>query len=263
MTLLSITHLFAHTGDKEILKDLSLDIETGKIHTIMGPNGSGKSTLSQVIMGNPQYEVSEGKILFEKKNIIELTPDERAKLGIFLAFQYPREIAGVTYIEFLRASYIAIQKAKNPEFKSPSPLEFKKFLRSKLEILHMKPEVLDRNVNQGFSGGEKKKAEMLQLLVLEPKLAILDETDSGLDVDALKIVCETLKTIKKEHPEMSILLITHYQRILDYLTPDFIHVMVDGKIVESGNKDLAQKLEKEGYEKYGKKEKSGGLKIVG
>lgn len=254
--MLAIKNLTVRTSEKEIIKDLSLEVQEGKIHAIMGPNGSGKSTLANVIMGNPVYEIMKGKMLFEGKDISKLAPNERAQKGIFLAFQYPREIAGVSFLEFLRSSYIAINKNRIKNFTNPSPLEFKKLVKEKLELLHMKPDFLERNVNQGFSGGEKKKAEMLQLALLEPKLAILDETDSGLDIDALRIICEALKTLKKLQPKMSILLITHYQRILDYLTPDFIHIMVDGNIVESGGKELGKKLEKEGYGKYEKKQTS-------
>lgn len=262
MSLLSIHNLHAHIDAVEILKGLNLEIHAGEIHAIMGPNGSGKSTLSNIIMGNPVYETTEGSITFDNNDILAMEVDERAKAGIFMAFQYPREISGVGFLEFLRNSYIAVHTAKDEKFEVPSVFQFKKQVKEKMKSLNMKTTFLDRSINQGFSGGEKKKAEMLQLALLEPKLAILDETDSGLDVDALRIVAESVNNIKKEHPHTAILIITHYQRILDYITPDSIHVMVDGKIVKSGGKELAQELEKTGYTPYLPKEGKQSIKMA-
>ncbi len=242
MSLLTITNLSASVEDKPILNGLSLQIEEGELHTIMGPNGSGKSTLVNTLMGHPAYEVTGGDVTFKGKNLLAMTPDERARAGLFLAFQYPKEIAGVTLRSFLFAAY----KSCNPE-ETISPIKFKKHLEEVMHSLTMDPAFMERSLNQGFSGGEKKKAEVLQLKILQPTLALLDETDSGLDVDALKTVAEGINALRPS----SFLLVTHYARILHYLTPDRVHVMIGGKIVESGGAELAKKLEEEGYEAYG------------
>ena len=262
MPLLHIENLHAHIDSKEILKGLSLDIEKGSIHAIMGPNGSGKSTFSNCIMGNPIYKITSGTITWNGKNITDMAVHERAKEGIFMAFQYPREITGVTFLEFLRNAYVAINTAKNPSFETPSIFQFKKMVKEKMKLLKIESIFLERYVNQGFSGGEKKKAEMLQLALLNPKLAILDETDSGLDVDALKVVAQSVNNLKKENPELTVLIITHYQRILDYITPDYIQVMVDGKIVKSGTKELGKELEKTGYTPYLPQKKEPSLTVL-
>lgn len=246
MALLSIKNLLVSVEDKEIVHGLSLDIKSGEIHAIMGPNGSGKSTLSSALMGHPKYTVNSGSVVFDGKDLLSLAPNERAALGLFLAFQYPKEIPGVNLVSFLRASYNAVNKARNPEFKAVPLYNFKKTLHEKMDLVKLSRAFMERNTNEGFSGGEKKKAEILQMALLEPKLAILDETDSGLDIDALKTICEAIQTVKK--PEQSILMITHYERMLTYLKPDFIHIMMDGKIVMSGERELAQELEKHGYD---------------
>lgn len=249
--LLTITDLHVSVEKKSILQGISLEVEEGKIHAIMGPNGSGKSTLANTLMGHPKYEVTKGEVLFRGKDLLAMTPDERARSGLFLAFQYPRELAGVTLRSFLFAAYTA---CRTPEAgKKLSPIKFKKILEEQMESISMNPAFAERSVNQGFSGGEKKKAEILQLKILEPILALLDETDSGLDIDALKIVAEGVNSMRS--PTFSAIIVTHYARILEYITPDFIHIMVYGRIVESGGRDLAKKLEKEGYSKYGVAEK--------
>ena len=240
MALLEIRNLKAKVEDTLILKGVNLTIGKGEIHAIMGPNGSGKSTLAMVLMGHPDYEVVDGDILFEGKSILGLSADERAKLGIFLAFQYPYEIEGV------RVSQMMWKAAQSLGW-DMSPVEFRRLLRSYYEALGIK-DFIDREVNVGFSGGEKKRSEVAQLLTLKPKLAILDEIDSGLDIDAVRIVGEALMRAKEENPELSMLLITHYQRILNYVKPDRVHVMVDGRIVLSGDYELSLKLEQEGYE---------------
>lgn len=228
---------------QEILKGLNLSINVGEVHAIMGPNGSGKSTLSKVLAGHPNYEITSGEVIFKGKNILELEPDERANEGIFLAFQYPVEIPGVNNLNFLRMAYNSKQKyLKQPEM---DPLDFDDFIEEKINILKMDSSFLDRNLNEGFSGGEKKKNEILQMLVLNPSLAILDETDSGLDIDALRIVAHGINTYRSK--DNAVLLITHYQRLLDYVEPDFVHVLSDGKILKTGDKTLALELEKEGY----------------
>lgn len=228
---------------KQILKGLNLTINPGEVHAIMGPNGSGKSTLSKILAGHPDYEVTNGEVKFNGKDLMDLDPDERANSGLFLAFQYPVEIPGVNNLNFLRMAYNSKMKFNNQE--EMDPLDFDDFIEEKLSVLKMKTEFLDRNLNEGFSGGEKKKNEILQLLTLNPSLAILDETDSGLDIDALKVVSEGINAYKNENN--AVLLITHYQRLLDYVEPDFVHVLADGKIIKTGDKTLALELEKEGY----------------
>ena len=230
-------------GEKQILTGLNLTINPGEVHAIMGPNGSGKSTLSKILAGHPDYEVTAGEVKFDGKDLLELDPDERANSGLFLAFQYPVEIPGVNNLNFLRMAYNSKMKFNNQE--EMDPLDFDDFIEEKLSILKMKTEFLDRNLNEGFSGGEKKKNEILQLLTLNPKLAILDETDSGLDIDALKVVSEGINAYKNEGN--AVLMITHYQRLLDYVEPDFVHVLSGGKIIKTGDKNLALELEKEGY----------------
>lgn len=239
-SLLKIDNLHVSIGDKKILNGLNLDIKPGEIHAIMGPNGAGKSTLSNTIMGSPKYIVDEGSILLEGEEIKHLKIDERAKKGIFLSFQYPEEIPGVTVQNFLRTAYNAV---KNENI---SILKFEKLLKQKMALLDMKSEYATRYLNEGFSGGEKKKNEILQMSILEPKLAILDETDSGLDIDALRIVSEGVNKVKTK--DTAVLIITHYNRILDYIKPDIVHVLMDGKIVKSGDSSLAKALEDKGYE---------------
>lgn len=239
-SLLKIDNLHVTIGDKKILKGLNLEIKPGEIHAIMGPNGAGKSTLSNTIMGNPKYMVEEGSILFEGEEIKDLKIDERAKKGVFLSFQYPEEIPGVTVQNFLRTAYNAVKEENISIFK------FEKLLKEKMALLDMKPEYATRYLNEGFSGGEKKKNEILQMSILEPKLVILDETDSGLDIDALRIVSEGVN--KAISDDTAVLIITHYNRILDYIKPDVVHVLVDGKIVKSGDHTLAKVLEDTGYE---------------
>jgi len=247
-SFLEINNLSVSIGEKPILKRVKLTIQKGETHVIMGPNGSGKSTLANVVMGNPRFIVSSGKIFFESTDITELAPEERSHKGIFMAFQYPREIAGVQLDRFLFMAYNNIQKAKNPKSAGLSVFDFNKKLHEEMKKLCMNAEFSSRSINEGFSGGEKKKAEMLQLAVLEPKLAILDETDSGLDVDALKIVGEAVNRFKNS--ERSVLLVTHYQRILQYIKPDYVHVMIGGTIVKSGGIELAEILEKDGYQQF-------------
>ena len=242
--ILEIKNLKAAIDDNEILKNLNLKVYKGEIHAIMGPNGSGKSTFSKVISGHPAYEVISGTALFEGKNILELEPEERSHLGIFLAFQYPIEIPGVSNEDFLRLAYNAKRISNNET--ELSPLEFLPIIQEKLEIVNMSPVFLSRNVNEGFSGGEKKRNEILQMVLLDSKLSILDETDSGLDIDALKIVSEGINTFMNN--DKAIILITHYQRLLDYVKPDFVHVMQKGKIIKTGTADLAKELEIKGYE---------------
>ena len=248
MPLLSITNLSISVETQPIIAQLSLTIDQGEVHAIMGPNGSGKSTLVNALMGHPKYEITGGSVEFEGKDLLEMEPCERAQAGLFLAFQYPKEIAGVSLRSFLFAAHKAQAAAREDTQKIVSPIKFKKHLSQIMQKLKMDEELAERPVNQGFSGGEKKKAEVLQMQVLKPHLALLDETDSGLDVDALKIVAEGVNALRG--PTFSSLIVTHYARILDYITPDHVHVMVGGKIVESGGAEFAKKLEKEGYEKY-------------
>ncbi|OXT08885.1 Fe-S cluster assembly ATPase SufC [Thermoanaerobacterium thermosaccharolyticum] len=239
-TLLEIKNVKAEVDGKEILKGLNLTIKKGEIHAIMGPNGSGKSTLCNVIMGNPHYKVTNGEILFEGEDIVKLKVNERAKKGIFLSFQSPEEIPGITLDNFIRTSLSAVTNKNMPM------LQFAKSMKEKMDMLDMKPEYRTRYLNVGFSGGEKKKSEILQMAMLNPKLVMLDEIDSGLDIDALRVVAETVRKLKTD--DMSILIITHYNRILDYLEPDVISVLANGRIVKEGDKNLAKELEKTGYE---------------
>jgi Fe-S cluster assembly ATP-binding protein len=229
---------------EKILKGVNLTINDGEIHAIMGPNGSGKSTLSKVVAGHEAYEVTQGDILFNGESILELEADERAHLGIFLAFQYPVEVPGVTNKNLLRQAYNTIAQEQGRE--ELDPLQFEDYAHEKLDLVEMDPAFLDRSVNAGFSGGEKKRNEIFQMAVLNPKLSFLDETDSGLDIDALKIVANGINKISSD--DNAVVLVTHYQRILDYVTPDHVHVMIDGKIAKSGDKDLAIKLEDQGYD---------------
>lgn len=253
MPLLSIRNLHVSAGRKSIIRGLSLTIEPGEIHAIMGPNGSGKSTLASTTMGHPAYVVSSGSIRFAGKDLLKLTPDERARLGIFLAFQYPKELKGVSLRSFLFAAYEAQMAARQRHHRKTSPVAFQKLLQGAMATLHVDPLLADRSVNEGFSGGERKKAEVLQLNILEPRLALLDETDSGLDVDALKVVAAGVNAMRS--PKFSAIIVTHYARLLEYIVPDRVHVMVQGKIVESGGPALAHRLEKEGYAQYGVREK--------
>ena len=247
--MLNAHNLHISVDDKEIVKGIDLNIEEGQIHAIMGPNGSGKSTLVSTLMGHPGYTVTAGSVEFMGKDLLAQAPHERAQAGLFLAFQYPKEIAGVTLRSFLFAAYKAQIKVRNPEMKVSSPIKFKALLEGAMKSLKMDTAFAERFVNQGFSGGEKKKAEVLQMHILQPSLALMDETDSGLDVDALKIVADGVNALK-ERSDFSALVVTHYARILDHIHPDHVHVMVDGKIVESGGKEFAQQLEEGGYEKY-------------
>lgn len=242
--MLKIQNLHASIDDKEILKGLNLEVKPGEIHAIMGPNGAGKSTLSSVLVGHPAYEVTEGIIEFEGQNILELEPEERAHLGMFLSFQYPVEIPGVSMVNFMRASLNEIRKARGQEPISAS--DFLKLMKEKRALVELDNKLASRSVNEGFSGGEKKRNEIFQMAMLEPKLAILDETDSGLDIDALRIVAGGVNALRS--PERSTIVITHYQRLLDYIKPDFVHVLHDGRIVRSGGAELALELEEKGYD---------------
>lgn len=242
--MLEIKNLKASINNIEILKGLDLTVNEGEIHAIMGPNGSGKSTFSKVIAGHPAYQVLSGDIFFKGQSIVSLEPDERSHLGIFLAFQYPIEIPGVSNEDFLRLAYNSKLKSNNQI--EVDPIEFLSLISEKLKIIDMASTFLSRNVNEGFSGGEKKRNEILQMSLLNPELAILDETDSGLDIDALKIISKGINTYMNQNK--AIILITHYQRLLDYVKPDYIHVMQDGKIIKTGNAQLAEELEKKGYE---------------
>lgn len=242
--LLEIKDLRAGIEGKEILKGLSLKVNKGEVHAIMGPNGSGKSTLSKVLAGHPSYEVISGEVLYEGKNLLELEPDERAREGVFMAFQHPIEIPGVSNSQFLRLAYN--EKMKHLGEEELDPLEFNDYLKEKAKLVEMNPEFFKRSVNEGFSGGEKKRNEILQMAVLEPKLAILDETDSGLDIDAVRIVSEGINKLRSS--ENGVILVTHFQRILNYIEPDFVHVLADGKIAQTGGKELALELEEKGYD---------------
>jgi Fe-S cluster assembly ATP-binding protein len=252
MSQLEIKNLHVSIEDKEILKGVSLTINQGEIHAIMGPNGTGKSTLAYTLMGHPAYIVTEGEILFKGRNVLELEPDERSREGIFLAFQYPVAIPGVTVANFLRTAINARRRAQNPEDKGMPIPEFRKMLKEKMDMLKMDHTFAGRYLNDGFSGGEKKRAEILQLATLKPDIAILDETDSGLDIDALRIVAEGINALAG--PDLGVLVITHYQRLLNYIKPNYVHILLDGRIVESGGADLALHLEDQGYnwvrEKY-------------
>ena len=238
--MLKIENLQVEIDGQEIVKGLDLEVGEGEIHAIMGPNGSGKSTLANVLMGHPRYEVTGGSITFRGEDVFELEPDERAKLGMFLAFQYPSEVPGVSVANFLRTAVNSVRE------KELSPMEMYKLLQEKMRIMQMDPKFAERYLNEGFSGGEKKRNEILQMLMLDPKLAIMDETDSGLDIDALQVVARGVNELRG--PEFSAVLITHYQRILRYIEPDHVHVMLDGRIVTSGGKELAEELEEKGYD---------------
>jgi Fe-S cluster assembly ATP-binding protein len=238
--MLKIEDLYVEIDGQEIVKGLDLEVGKGEIHAIMGPNGSGKSTLANVLMGHPRYEVTEGSITFQGEDVFELEPDERAKLGMFLAFQYPSEVPGVSVANFLRTAVNSVREEQL------NPMEMYRLLQEKMSIMQMDPKFAERYLNEGFSGGEKKRNEILQMLMLDPKLAIMDETDSGLDIDALQVVAKGVNEMKG--PEFSAVIITHYQRILRYIEPDRVHVMLDGRLVTSGGKELADDLEEKGYD---------------
>jgi Fe-S cluster assembly ATP-binding protein len=242
--VLEIKGLRASAGDKEILKGIDLTVAAGEVHAVMGPNGSGKSTLAQVLAGHPAYEVTAGQVLYEGKDLLDMEPEERAQAGIFLAFQYPVEIPGISNAYFLRAAYNEIRKARGEE--EIDSMDFIDLLEQKLKLVDWGPEIMSRAVNSGFSGGEKKRNEILQMAVLEPKLAILDETDSGLDIDALRIVADGVNSLRR--PDRATIVVTHYQRLLNYIVPDRVHVLADGRIAKSGGKELAHELEARGYE---------------
>ncbi|REG98986.1 Fe-S cluster assembly ATPase SufC [Flavobacterium aquicola] len=242
--MLSIKNLHASIGDKEILKGINLEIKAGEVHAIMGPNGAGKSTLSAVIAGNENYEVTDGEVILDGDDLAELAPEERAHKGVFLSFQYPVEIPGVSVTNFMRSAINETRKAKGQE-EMPAN-EMLKLIREKSELLEIDRKFLSRSLNEGFSGGEKKRNEIFQMAMLEPKLAILDETDSGLDIDALRIVANGVNKLKSE--KNAVVVITHYQRLLDYIVPDFVHVLYNGKIVKSGDASLAHELEDKGYD---------------
>ena len=242
--MLDINDLHAAVDGKEILHGVNLHVGTGEVHAIMGPNGSGKSTLANVLAGRPKYEVTRGSVSFEGKNLLDMKPEDRAREGVFLAMQYPVEIPGVNNIYFLKAAVNAVRKHQGLE--EYDAMEFLQIAREKMKLVDLDEAFMNRSVNEGFSGGEKKRNEIFQMAVLDPKLAVLDETDSGLDIDALKIVANGVNTLRSERH--SVLVITHYQRLLSYLVPDYVHVLADGRIVKSGGKELAQELERRGYE---------------
>ncbi|MFA6904489.1 MAG: Fe-S cluster assembly ATPase SufC [Gallionellaceae bacterium] len=242
-TILEVRNLCASVEGTPILKNMNFTVKSGEIHAIMGLNGSGKSTFSKVLAGHPDYEITSGTVIFEGMNLLELEPEERARAGLFLAFQYPIEIPGVGNSQFLRLMYNTVQSHRGKE--ELDPLEFDDFVREKMKLLEMREDFLDRSVNAGFSGGEKKRNEILQMAMLEPSLAILDETDSGLDIDALRIVAQGVNQLANK--DNAIIMVTHYQRLLNYIVPDFVHVMVDGRIIKSGGKELALELESRGY----------------
>jgi len=242
--MLEVKGLRASAGDKEILRGIDLTVNAGEVHAVMGPNGSGKSTLAQVIAGHPAYEVTAGQVLYEGKDLLAMDPEERAQAGVFLAFQYPVEIPGISNAYFLRAAYNEIRKARGLE--EVDSMDFLDLLEEKLRLVEWGPEIMSRAVNSGFSGGEKKRNEILQMAVLEPKLAILDETDSGLDIDALRIVANGVNALRR--PDRATVVVTHYQRLLNHIIPDRVHVLSAGRIVKSGGKELAHELEARGYE---------------
>jgi len=244
--MLEIRNLHAKVGNNEILKGIDLTVKAGEVHSIMGPNGSGKSTLAQVLAGREAYEVTEGEVLYEGKNLLDMAPEERAHEGIFMAFQYPVEIPGVNNTYFLRAALNASRKARGLE--ELDAMDFLPMVKEKMKLLEMDDRLLNRAVNEGFSGGEKKRNEIFQMAVLEPKLGILDETDSGLDIDALRIVAKGVTALRS--PERAFIVVTHYQRLLNYIITDFVHVLVDGRIVRSGGKELALELEAKGYAEF-------------
>ena len=241
--MLQIKNLHASAGEKPILRGISLTVNAGEVHAVMGPNGSGKSTLAQVLAGHPAYEVTAGEVWYDGENLLEMDPEVRAQKGMFLAFQYPVEIPGVSNAYFLRSAYNEIRKARGED--EVDPLDFLEVMDQKLQLVHMSDDMLQRSVNTGFSGGEKKRNEILQMAVLDPRLAILDETDSGLDIDALRIVAEGVNAMRRE--DNATIVVTHYQRLLNYIVPDFVHVLSDGRIVRSGGKELALELEAKGY----------------
>jgi Fe-S cluster assembly ATP-binding protein len=255
--VLEIRDLHATVDGKEILRGINLSIKKGEIHAIMGPNGSGKSTLAKILAGHPAYEVTKGEVLFEGRNLLELAPDERAREGVFLAFQYPVEVPGVSNAQFLRLAYN--EKRKHLGEEELDPLEFKDLLAERAKVVEMDAGLMSRSVNEGFSGGEKKRNEILQMAVLEPKLAVLDETDSGLDIDALRVVSEGVNKLRT--PENAVVLVTHYQRLLNYIVPDRVHVLYKGRIVRSGGKELALELEEKGYDWI--KEEAGRQSAIG
>jgi Fe-S cluster assembly ATP-binding protein len=242
--MLEIRNLHAAIDGKEILKGINLTVNKGEIHAIMGPNGSGKSTLAKVLAGHPQYEVIAGEILYEGRNLLNISPDERARAGVFMAFQYPIEVPGVSNAQFLRLAYN--EKRKHLGEEELDPLEFKDLLKERAKVVEMEASFMTRSVNEGFSGGEKKRNEILQMAVLEPKLAVLDETDSGLDIDALRVVASGVNQLLT--PNNAIIVVTHYQRLLNYIVPDFVHVLANGRIAREGGKELALELEAKGYD---------------
>lgn len=246
MAELVIRDLHVNVGENEILKGLDLTVKQGEVHTLMGPNGSGKSTLAYTLAGHPNYEVTQGEVVYQGQDLLDLEPDERSHLGLFLAFQYPVAIPGVTVANFLRTALNAKRKAKDPDDKGISIPDFRKLLTEKMDMLHMDHAFAGRYLNDGFSGGEKKRAEILQMATLDPQIAVMDETDSGLDIDALRNVAEGVEALRG--PDFGVLLITHYQRILNYIKPDHVHILLDGRIVESGGPDLALRLEERGYD---------------
>jgi len=245
--MLEIRNLHASAGEKPILRGISLTVNAGEVHAVMGPNGSGKSTLAQVLAGHPAYEVTAGEVFYEGENLLEMDPEVRAQKGLFMAFQYPVEIPGVSNAYFLRSAYNEIRKSRGED--EVDPIDFLEIMDQKLQLVHMSDDMLQRSVNTGFSGGEKKRNEILQMAVLDPRLAILDETDSGLDIDALRVVAEGVNTMRR--PDNATIVVTHYQRLLNYIVPDFVHVLANGRIVKSGGKELALELEARGYEGIG------------
>jgi Fe-S cluster assembly ATP-binding protein len=257
MSELIIRNLHVSIEGKEILKGVNLTVAQGEVHAIMGPNGTGKSTLAYTLMGHPSYQVTEGEVIFQGQNVLDLQADARSRLGLFLAFQYPVSIPGVTVANFLRTALNAHRRGKNPADKGMPIPEFRKLLKSKMDLLKVDPSFAGRYLNEGFSGGEKKRAEVLQMAILQPQIAIMDETDSGLDIDALRIVSEGVNALRG--PEMGVLVITHYQRILNYIKPDIVHIMMDGRVVESGGPELALHLEEHGYEWVREKYENGAL----
>jgi len=246
MSEIEIRNLHAGIEGKEILNGVNLTVRQGEVHALMGPNGTGKSTLAYVLMGHPNYEVSDGEVIFAGQNILELDPDEHARMGLFLAFQYPIAIPGVSVANFLRTAVNARRKAENPDDKGVPIPEFRDMLKERMDLLKMDHSFAGRYLNEGFSGGEKKRAEILQMAALQPEIAILDETDSGLDIDALRIVSDGVNALRGA--DLGVLVITHYQRILNYIKPDYVHIMIGGKIVESGGPELALRLEEQGYD---------------